>query len=416
MAEIIYSKYSNERSRRFAIRTDILEENKKRWLQKKALYPEGKEHMDNLASWNSRLNAVYEKVPFVCNKCEIVEDGVKFEYLDAESLSEHLDSMLQRGEIQAAFDRLVEFLKQVRLVYSQKPFEVTAEFQQVFGNVTLPSQLMCAEITNIDIVCDNVMLTEPITLLDYEWTFEFPVPCEYVLYRIIHYYIQTNSIRTPLNEEKLYQELGISEALQSSFAQMEKAFQGYITGSHVPMREMYGVMTPGMSSFSVETTGLLQVYFGDEEGRYYEPFSAKRPIMTRHADYTIDLPPECRKIRIDPGDQPCMVHIKKLAFDGQTASMDEAEVPDGFIHGSWALISRPDPHIKDIAVPQGAKQLTMQLEIYLENQDMLACLQVLQKENARLNDLVEQRTRELEEKNKPMLQMVYEKVMEKKGK
>lgn len=64
-------------------------------------------------------------------------------------LSEHLDSMLQRGEIQAAFDRLVEFLKQVRLVYSQKPFEVTAEFQQVFGNVTLPSQLMCAEITNI---------------------------------------------------------------------------------------------------------------------------------------------------------------------------------------------------------------------------------------------------------------------------
>ena len=73
MAEIIYSKYSNERSRRFAIRTDILEENKKRWLQKKALYPEGKEHMDNLASWNSRLNAVYEKVPFVCNKCEIVQ-------------------------------------------------------------------------------------------------------------------------------------------------------------------------------------------------------------------------------------------------------------------------------------------------------------------------------------------------------
>ncbi len=40
----------------------------------------------------------------------------------------------------------------------------------------------------------------------------------------------------------------------------------------------------------------------------------------------------------------------------------------------------------------------------------------LQKENARLNVLVEQRTRELEEKNKPMLQMVYEKVMEKKGK
>ena len=35
MAEIIYSKYSNERSRRFAIRTDILEENKSAGCRKK---------------------------------------------------------------------------------------------------------------------------------------------------------------------------------------------------------------------------------------------------------------------------------------------------------------------------------------------------------------------------------------------
>ena len=42
MKEIIFSKYSNERSRSFAIRTDIVEEDGKRWLEKKWLYPEGK--------------------------------------------------------------------------------------------------------------------------------------------------------------------------------------------------------------------------------------------------------------------------------------------------------------------------------------------------------------------------------------
>lgn len=416
MSEIIFSKYSNERSRHFAIRTDILEENGKRWLQKKALYPEGEGHINNLLNWSHKLDLLYKQSPFACNQCDATEDGVRLEYVEAESLSECLDGMLQLGEMEAAFNRLLEYLEQVQAVYSQKPFEMTKGFQQVFGTVSLPDGLTCAEITNIDMICDNIMLTEPITLLDYEWTFEFPVPCKYVLYRIIHYYVHTNSIRTLLDEEKLYGKFGIDQELRCSFGQMESAFQRYITGEHVPMREMYSSMTPGMSVLPAENTGLLQVYFGDEEGRYYEQFSIKRPIMAQHADYVIDLPATCRKIRIDPGDHPCMVHIKELTFDGQAVSMDGVEVPEGFIRGTWIFMSRPDPHIKDIAVPQGARQLTMQLEIYLENHDMLDCVRELQKENIRLNGLLEQCTRELKEKSKSRLQLVYEKVMEKKGK
>lgn len=52
MKEIIFSKYSNERSRSFAIRTDIVEEDGKRWLEKKWLYPEGKEHVLRMKKWN----------------------------------------------------------------------------------------------------------------------------------------------------------------------------------------------------------------------------------------------------------------------------------------------------------------------------------------------------------------------------
>ena len=40
MKEIIFSKYSNERSRSFAISTDIVEVGGKRRLEKKWLYPE----------------------------------------------------------------------------------------------------------------------------------------------------------------------------------------------------------------------------------------------------------------------------------------------------------------------------------------------------------------------------------------
>ena len=90
MKEIIFSKYSNERSRSFAIRTDIVEEDGKRWLEKKWLYPEGKEHVLRMKKWNQKLDQMYGEVPFLSNKCEIGEDCAYFEYLEQENLAEYL--------------------------------------------------------------------------------------------------------------------------------------------------------------------------------------------------------------------------------------------------------------------------------------------------------------------------------------
>ena len=89
----------------------------------------------------------------------------------------------------------------------------------------MPGGLTCTDVTNIDMICDNVVMTRPYTLLDYEWTFEFPVPCEFVLYRIIHYYIQTHKVREVLNAAGFYEKFGISEVMRTSF-QNGKRFSG----------------------------------------------------------------------------------------------------------------------------------------------------------------------------------------------
>ncbi len=83
-----------------------------------------------------------------------------------------------------------------------------------------------SDVSNIDMICDNVVMTRPYTLLDYEWTFEFPVPCEFVLYRIIHYYIQTHKVREVLNAAGFYEKFGISEVMRTSFSRMESGFRG----------------------------------------------------------------------------------------------------------------------------------------------------------------------------------------------
>ena len=74
----------------------------------------------------------------------------------------------------------------------------------------------------------------------------FQFPLSFVLFRIIHYYMETGEIRSCVKEWNLYGEMGISQEEVEVYQQMEKHFQEYILGSHVPMREMYGKISPGV--------------------------------------------------------------------------------------------------------------------------------------------------------------------------
>ena len=384
MSQIIFSKYSNERDRRFAIRTDILEQDEKRWVTKTPLYPEGKEHISNMPKWNRTLDDLYKMAPFVSNKCQAEEGHVKLEYLEEENLAEYLDALLGKGRKIEAEKVLLDYLENVRKIHSQKPFSVTEGFENVFGNVTMPENLTCADVTNIDMICDNVLLTSPYTILDYEWTFDFPIPCEFILYRIIHYYVQTHSVRRVLDEELLYEKFGITKEARESFLQMEKGFQAYITGNHVPMREMYADMTPGVHYVSKTDAGALQIFFGERRGCYGEQNSVKRYMIAGNARCTLELPENCRFIRLDPGDVPCSVRLDEISFDGKPASLKGVEIPDGAIFGYWAFLARLDPCIADISVPAGAKELTVKLEICEENVDMLNHVRVLEHQNRSL--------------------------------
>ena len=384
MSQIIFSKYSNERDRRFAIRTDILEQDEKRWVTKTPLYPEGKEHISNMPKWNRTLDDLYKMAPFVSNKCQAEEGHVKLEYLEEENLAEYLDALLGKGRKIEAEKVLLDYLENVRKIHSQKPFSVTEGFENVFGNVTMPENLTCADVTNIDMICDNVLLTSPYTILDYEWTFDFPIPCEFILYRIIHYYVQTHSVRRVLDEELLYEKFDITKEARESFLQMEKGFQAYITGNHVPMREMYADMTPGVHYVSKTDAGALQIFFGERRGCYEEQNSVKRYMIAGNARCTLELPENCRFIRLDPGDIPCSVRLDEISFDGKPASLKGVEIPDGAIFGYWAFLARLDPCIADISVPAGAKELTVKLEICKENVDMLNHVRVLEHQNRSL--------------------------------
>lgn len=370
MAELIYSKFSNERDRKFAIRTDIYEENGIRFVKKSAVYPEGAAHVKNMARWYQELDKLFEGAKFSCNVCTTEADNVRFEYVCGGTLEELLDSWLLDGKTEQVKKRLTEYLSEVKNAFSRENFAVTEEFKAVFGEVQLPEGLHCAPVTNIDMVCGNLILAETPVVLDYEWTFDFPIPAEYVLYRIIHYYEKTHRREEVQELLSLYEDFGITEELKNVFSVMEKNFQNYIKGNHVPMREMFGAMTPGLKGAQKDGDGKLQIYFNLGQG-YTEEDSVKLSIKNSLAQHEVVLPKGCTEVRIDPGDLACAVKVRKLAFDGKNVGLAAAAIAEGAVFGEWIYIAKFDPNISAVNVPANAKKLELELEIYPENEIVL---------------------------------------------
>lgn len=247
MKKVIFSKYSNERSREFAIRTEICEEeNGKRTVRKTACYPEGKAHIERTVSWYERLETAYKGTGVSMNRCRLTEDGIEPEYVEGYTLEEELDNMLAAGRVQECICRLLEYIGAVKKAGQVRKFRVTEEFKKVFGEVLLPQNLTCGEVTDIDMVVANAICRRGGWIhMDYEWTFDFPIPVHFVIYRILLYYLDKGALREPLRREELYARAGLTEQEIGQYQKMEAHFQDYLVGGQIPLRNLYESISPG---------------------------------------------------------------------------------------------------------------------------------------------------------------------------
>ena len=387
MREVIYSKFSNERARAFSTRTDVIEENGRREVIKTALYPEGEEHIRRLAGLYPVLSEQYRKIPFLVNLCAVLPDrkSVRLEYLEAETLYERLNRFRKTGMPELADQEFIRYMRQVESCLQEKEFSVTPEFEAVFGHAPLPEGMHSASVTNIDMVCQNLVMTPVPTVIDYEWTFDFPVPDKYVLYRVILYYCAVGAEKQ-LSDEARYCELfGITDSMKLTFRKMEKAFQSYITRGHIPVRDLYESISPGMAVFRLERPEVLQVFFLTEQG-YTEEQSVHFPIREGRVFCTVDLPAGCTHVRVDPGNEPCMVSIIKLAFDHKEAKLTDVLTPGGFLNGRRAVFAQEDPNISHIPVPKNARQLEIRMTVIRGEKKVMEKMVQLEMENQRMKE------------------------------
>lgn len=240
-AKIKYTRFSNERAQGLRIRTDIYEDEVRKVAYDKASIT----HIQKFSMWEGKLNQQLINSRFNGKECEAnhikkTENGsASFEFVQGVSLEQMLDELLFSGETQ----KVQELLKELtELLYNQpdlKEFEVTKEFKEVFGEVSEDAfdkitdgktPLLSAAVTDIDMICQNILIGDKVTVIDYEWSFDFPIPIPYLIYRILFFFLEFKDRKRYFEDIDLYEEFGITKERKEVFVTMEANFQRYVQG------------------------------------------------------------------------------------------------------------------------------------------------------------------------------------------
>lgn len=230
----VFVKYNKTRKEQFRIRTAILEENGKKQVEKTALTEAAKAHIASFGPKYSQLRSISPDIHMLEPAISQDKTKVYFPFVKGITLAEKLGQALGDrtdkasfvAAVRSALGRIFDNMEKMA-----EAFQATPEFTEVFGEI--PSITDDSyRVSNIDSLFENMMETEDgLYCLDYEWVFDFPVPCGFVKYRSLAYFYYKNRERLDYpSEEEFLQEFGIHRELAAVYKSMESSFQSWVHG------------------------------------------------------------------------------------------------------------------------------------------------------------------------------------------
>ena len=374
-SQLSYVKFSENRSHEFSIYTEITKEADRCRVRKYASDDVAKPHIAKLKQLEEGLKETYAEGGWSVAPCRVAEDAswVEFEFIDGDSCADELYG-LWRERI-AFNEKLDEFVGLITSG-SQQDFVFTDGFDRVFMSKlnecdigradaeTLLQNAKSLDVTDIDLIPDNVITNQSGSyIIDYEWSFDFPVPVKFVVYRVIRY--------LKVSADYLYKRYNISEKELELFDAMEKSFQHYIEGDEIPLRELYSQASPGVvDGPSIINEGIrelrekrLQVFMFSPDGMR-ECREASVRFNGTSLETEIFIPEGVTDVRLDPGERQCICHVSRLHLE------HEGEVHwdtvDGRRFGSdWVMLPHIDPQISFARKGRGEDKLLLAMDIYI---------------------------------------------------
>ncbi len=172
------------RLRQFRTRTILNEESGKKVVYKCAASGKAKPFIKGMVA-KERANAAYLKGHFDVHTGILEGDRIKYDYLPHPSLTDRMRLYMREGDFQAAqelLDKYIQKIKALKITYT-----IPRKFLTLVGNednYTCKSDCLCHGL--LDLTPKNILIdNERWIVLDNEWSFEFPVPVIFVIFRAI---------------------------------------------------------------------------------------------------------------------------------------------------------------------------------------------------------------------------------------
>lgn len=421
MDKTIFSKYSNDRGIKFRIRTDICLDSKGgKYVKKHPLTLEAQEHINHICSVYDGLKNKYGDIVGI-NECSLSERGdIIFPYICGHTLNEELNKLCQSGDKKSIIklvDRYVNLVK----YNSDSCFQMTKEFEEVFGNVNLSSELLCTDVADIDLIFENILVDgENWNIIDYEWTFLFPIPVNFIIYRGLAAFVEGLYSQSDKNLEglNLYEYCGITSEEIVEYKKMIEGFEKYVMQGGDTMKALRGkiaqkiynpvkinkIISNDLGKMGVQIFPDYGNGFDEEKSYFVEANIDNYGII----NLDIDIDKDCCGYRIDPAMDYCILDIEKLEVDGVKW---EAYSTNGFEYGKHGIVFDTEDSQLYVNNLLNAKKIHILAKIALVNKE-IACeinnytkyrlceIEKINKELTEINVIAEERNQQILGMNK----------------
>lgn len=183
--EINFVKLNSDRVKKFRTLTTIKSDG---YVYKAPLSPESENHINTM---HKESKYKLGKISYL--NCELVDNAIKYKLLNEESLETLILDSIMRNNKEEFFKLLEQYFD--ALFYGSFESQEYADYRflEVFKQ---GSKIMfhCHEKSNLDLIFSNIfIINEEYVAIDYEWIFDFQIPLEYIFYRVLLHYTNTNN-------------------------------------------------------------------------------------------------------------------------------------------------------------------------------------------------------------------------------
>lgn len=307
-------RYSNDRAAEYRIRTDICADNEGNLaeVRKTPLHPSGAPHVMGMERTYGMLCDQYSEDSFTFVPCRWNGTCTAFPFVHGVTLAEKMQEALQNGDEDTVFTLFHTFLNKLR-TGRKNGF---ANYDFIFSNILMDGDKW--------------------QVIDYEWTMNRDVPAEELAFRAAYCFSLEHSA-FPFAD--ICQILDFDKKDVQVLIEKETAYQRRITGGQPSLTALCAAEggdvytgTQVLRALELATEdNRVQIYEDSGHGFSEEKSYFMEHVLTAHdeMELTLQISSGMKAVRVDPCEEPCLLQIKHLWWNGKEVFLDKQITVNG---------------------------------------------------------------------------------------